>query len=196
VISQDPAAGTKIARGGTVNLVVAAGAETVAVPNLLNKTETDAFNLLAAAGLQLGPKTEAFDPAVQLGFVISQNPAPGVVVNKGTPISYVLSKGPEPSASVPPSPSPTIAPTPTPTPTPPPTPTPTPTPIKVGNYVCMTVADAKSKIVADGFTVGPVLPTNNDAWFVTGQAPDAGTSAPPKSKITITTQETKPVTCP
>jgi hypothetical protein len=59
----------------------------------------------------------------------------------------------------------------------------------------MTVANAKSKIVADGFTVGPVLPTDNDAWFVNAQAPNSGTSAPPKSKITITTQETKPDTC-
>jgi len=200
VLSQDPAAGAKIDRGGTVNLVVAAGAETVAVPNIINKQETDAFNLLAAAGLQLGPKTEAFDPAVPLGAVISQNPAPGVVVNKGTPVAYVLSKGPEPSASLPPSPSPTIAPTPTPTPTPPPTPpptaVPTPTPIKVGDYVCMTVADAKAKIVADGFTVGPVLPTDDPAWFVNAQAPNSGTKAPPKSQITITTQETKPASCP
>jgi beta-lactam-binding protein with PASTA domain len=60
----------------------------------------------------------------------------------------------------------------------------------------MTVADAKTAIVADGFTVGPVLPTDNDAWFVTGQAPNAGTKAPPKSQITITTQETKPASCP
>jgi hypothetical protein len=60
----------------------------------------------------------------------------------------------------------------------------------------MTVADAKTQIVADGFTVGPVLPTDNDAWFVNGQAPAAGSTAPPKSEVTITTQETKPATCP
>ena len=29
--------------------------------------ETDAFNLLAAAGLQIGTKTEAFDPVVPAG---------------------------------------------------------------------------------------------------------------------------------
>ncbi|HEX2754022.1 MAG TPA: Stk1 family PASTA domain-containing Ser/Thr kinase, partial [Candidatus Limnocylindrales bacterium] len=110
VLSQDPAAGTKIDKGGTVAIVVAAGAETVAVPDLRNRTEIDAFNLLAAAGLSFGPKTEAFDPIVSLGSVISQNPAPGVLVNKGTAISYVLSKGPEPSPS--PSPSPTPTPTP------------------------------------------------------------------------------------
>jgi len=83
-----------------------------------------------------------------------------------------------------------------PTPTPVPTPVPTPAPIVVGNYVCLTVGDAKTQIVADGFTVGPVLPTDNDAWFVNGQSPAAGAKAPPKSQITITTQETKPASCP
>jgi eukaryotic-like serine/threonine-protein kinase len=200
VLAQNPAAGAKIDKGGTVNLIVAAGAQTVAVPDLRNQTEIDAFNLLSAAGLTFGPKTEAFDPLVPAGSVISQSPPAGVLVNKGTPISYVLSKGPEPSPSIAPSaspsPSPTPSPTPTPPPTPPPTAAPTPAPIPVGDYVCATVADAKTKIVADGFTVGPVLPTDNDAWFVNGQAPNSGTSAPPKSQITITTQETKPGTCP
>ena len=201
VLSQDPAAGTRIDKGGTVSLTVAAGPETVAVPDLRGKSETEAFNLLAAAGLTLGPKTEAYDPTVPLNAVISQSPPPGVLVNKQTPISYVLSKGPEPSASAPPSASPSPPPTPSPTPTPPPatpppTAAPTPAPIAVGDYVCMTVGDAKAKIVADGFTVGPVLPTDNDAWFVTGQAPAAGSLAPPKSQITITTQETKPASCP
>jgi len=200
VLSQNPAAGTKIDKGGTVNLTIAAGAQTVAVPDLRGKPETEAFNILAAAGLSLGPKTDAFAPVVPLGSVISQSPPAGVLVNKGTPISYVLSNGPEPSPSLAPSPSPSPSPTPTPpptpTPTPPPTPTPTPAPIAVGDYVCMTVADAKTRIVADGFTVGPVLPTDNDAWFVNAQSPTAGSKAAPKSPITITTQETKPGTCP
>jgi len=60
----------------------------------------------------------------------------------------------------------------------------------------LTVGEAKSQIVADGFKVGPVLPTDNDAWFVNGQAPASGTSARPKSEITITTVETKPASCP
>ena len=107
VIAQDPPAGGSIDPGGTVKLTVAAGPETVAVPDLRNKTETDAFNLLAAAGLQIGTKTEAFDPVVPAGQVVTQNPPAGVVVNKGTPIDYTLSKGPEPSASPSPSPTPT-----------------------------------------------------------------------------------------
>jgi eukaryotic-like serine/threonine-protein kinase len=198
VLSQDPPAGAKIDKGGVVKLTLVAGLATVTVPDLRGRTETEAFNLLAAAKLTIGTRTEAFDPVIPLGQIIRQNPAGGVLVNEQTPIDYELSKGPEPSAS--PSPTPTPAPTPTPTaaptPTPQPTPTPPPPPIAVGNYVCMTVGDAKSKIVSDGFKVGPVLPTDNDAWFVNGQSPASGTTAPPKSEITITTQETKPASCP
>jgi len=159
VLSQNPAAGTKIDKGGTVDLIVAAGAQTVAVPDLRNQTETDAFNLLAAAGLTFGTKTEAFDPLVPAGSVISQSPPAGVLVNKGTPISYVLSKGPEPSPSLAPSASPSPSPTPSPTPTPtPPPPTPSPTPAKrtVADYRCVTLAQAKTDIVGDHFVVGTV----------------------------------------
>jgi len=196
VVTQDPPAGTKIDKGGTVTVTVAAGPETVAVPDIRFKTEQEAFNLLATAGLQIGTKTEVFDPTVPAGQVVRQNPGPGVVVNKQTAVDYDLSKGPQPTPSPSPTPAPTPPPTPVPTPVPTPAPTPPPAPLVVGNYVCMTVGDAKAKIVSDGFTVGPVLPTDNDAWFVNGQAPAAGTTAPPKSQITITTQETKPGSCP
>jgi serine/threonine-protein kinase len=198
ILTQDPPAGSRIDKGGTVNVTVVAGAETVAVPDLRNLTETDAFNALAAAGLTLGPKTEAFDPTVAAGTVISQNPPAGVVVNKGTPVAYVLSKGPEPSPSPSPSPSPTPTPTPTPPPTPAPTPTPppTPAPIIVGDYRCMTVGDAKNQIAADGF-VAKVLPSSaGDDFFVTGQSPDAGSAAPPGSTVTISAEATKPADCP
>jgi len=194
VVGQDPPAGTKIDKGGTVNLTIATGPGTVAVPDIRGQTEQEAFNLLAAAGLQIGTKTVAFDPVIPADKIISQSPGPGLVANKGTPVDYVLSQGPQPSPS--PSATPPPTPRPTPAPTPPPTPVPTPAPITVGNYVCMTVGEAKTQIVADGFTVGPVLPTDNDAWFVNGQAPASGTKAPPKSQITITTQETKPASCP
>ena len=159
VLGQNPAPGTKIDRGGTVSLTVAAGAQTVAVPDLRNQTETDAFNLLSAAGLTFGTKTEAFDPLVPPGSVISQSPSAGVLVNKGTPISYVLSKGPEPSPSLAPSASPTLSPTPSPTPTPtPPPPTPSPTPAKrtVADYRCVTLAQATTDIEGDHFKVGTV----------------------------------------
>jgi hypothetical protein len=59
----------------------------------------------------------------------------------------------------------------------------------------MTVGAAKAKIVADGFSVGPVLPQDNDTWFVSAQNPPAGTSAAPGSAILLTDQETLPAGC-
>ena len=52
---------------------------------------------LVAAGLRPGAKTEAFDPTVPVGLIVSQNPAPGVIVARDAAIDYVVSKGPEPT---------------------------------------------------------------------------------------------------
>jgi serine/threonine-protein kinase len=206
VLEQDPAAGTKIAKGGTVTLTIAAGPETVAVPDLRGKTETDAFNLLAAAGLGLGPKTEAFDATVPAGSVIGTNPVGGAVVNKGTPISYVLSKGPEPTPSPTASPTPSPTPAPTPTPTPPPTPPPTPTPppaqLTVADYRCTTLSQATTDIVGDGFVVGTVTPqpagyTADADSIVIDQAPKPGQKRPPGTAIDLVVYDPGSLaTCP
>ena len=195
VVAQDPPQGESIPAGGEVQLTVAVGPATVAVPDLRNRTEQEAFTLLATAGLQLGTRTEEFDPLVAAGLIVRQEPTAGQIVNEGTPISFVVSKGPEPSAS--PSPTPTPTPPPTPTPTPPPTPPPTPTLLTVGDYVCLTVEEAEEAIEADGFSVGGVLPpTAEEDWFVSGQAPEPGAERPANFPVTVTAQETNPEGCP
>ncbi|MBA2719033.1 MAG: PASTA domain-containing protein [Chloroflexi bacterium] len=206
VLEQDPAAGAKIDRGGVVTLKVAAGQETVPVPDLRNRTEQEAFNLLATAGLGLGPKTEAFDPVVAAGRVINSTPVGGSVVNKGTEIAYVLSKGPEPSPSPSPSPSPTPTPTPTPPPTLPPTPPPTPTPppaqLTVADYRCTTLAQATGDIVGDGFIVGTVSDEPDgyvatDASIVIDQSPNPGQKRPSGTAIDlVVTDPASLATCP
>jgi serine/threonine-protein kinase len=124
ITAQDLPAGTLVAVGSTVRVAVASGLEQVPMPDLRNKTEAQAVQEIVTAGLKPGIKTEAFDPVVPIGLVVTQVPAPGVVVAKGTAVDYVISKGPEPT----PTPTPTPVPTPTPTPVPTPTPTPPPTP--------------------------------------------------------------------
>jgi tRNA A-37 threonylcarbamoyl transferase component Bud32 len=125
ILRQDPPEGSVIAEGDTVNVVVAAGVETVPVPDLRNQTEAQAVATLLQAQLAVGAKSEAFDETVAVGLVITQSHQPGSIVAKGTPIDYVISKGPEPTPT--PTPTPTATPTPTPTPTPTEAPTPTPT---------------------------------------------------------------------
>ena len=130
ILAQIPGPDTMVDSGSTVRVTVASGVEQVPMPDLRNKTEALAVQEIVTAGLAPGAKTEAFDPTVPAGLVASQNPAPGVVVAKGSAVDYVISKGPEPTPSptASPTPSPTPAPTPTPTPAPTPTPTPAPTP--------------------------------------------------------------------
>jgi serine/threonine-protein kinase len=128
ITDQDPPADTMVAAGSTVGVTVATGVEQVPMPDLRNKTEALAVQEIVTAGLKPGIKTEAFDPTVPLGLVVTQSPAPGVVVAKGTAVDYVISKGPEPTPSPTPTPSPSPTPEPTPTPTPEPTATPTPQP--------------------------------------------------------------------
>jgi len=132
VLAQDPAAGDTVDKGSTVSLTLALGKESGTVPDLRLRTESEALNLIFAAGFTIGTRTEEFDLLVPDGSIISQDPGAGLVATKGIPVNYVVSKGPEPT----PSPTPTPTPTPTsvpPTPTPvPPTPTPvppTPTPV-------------------------------------------------------------------
>jgi beta-lactam-binding protein with PASTA domain len=126
VLAQDLAVGTLIPKGGSVKLTVATSAALVPVPDLKNKTLSDAIQALVDAGLRSGAVTQAADPVVPVGFVASQSPSPGVGVARATPIDFVISTGPTPTPS--PSPSPTPEPTPAPTPEPTPAPTPTPTP--------------------------------------------------------------------
>jgi tRNA A-37 threonylcarbamoyl transferase component Bud32 len=134
ILAQDLAVGTLIPIGGEVKVTVATStsADSVPVPDLKNKSESDAVQAIADAGLRIGTRTEAPDPIVPASLVSAQSPLAGFVVARATRIDYVISTGPElsPSASPSPTPTPTPPPTPEPTPTPTPrsTPTPTPTP--------------------------------------------------------------------
>jgi serine/threonine-protein kinase len=54
VTSQDPAAGTELAKGGTVTYVISKGPDVVALPPLLGASLADATSALVAAGFQVG----------------------------------------------------------------------------------------------------------------------------------------------
>ena len=202
VTSQDPPAGTKVAAGSTVRLTIAVGPTTVSVPDLRGKPEQEAFNLLAAARLQLGAKTEAFDPIVPAGSVVSTTPSAGVLVTEQTPIDYVLSKGPEPSPSPSPSPSPTPTPTPTPPPTPPPTPTPPPAKVTVADYRCQTLAEARIEIEGDSLVVGTVTPQpggypGGEDAIVIEQDPTPGKKVAPGTAVDLVVYDPASLgTCP
>jgi serine/threonine-protein kinase len=91
VIDQDPAAGTRIAKGETVAITVSAGVEQVSVPKVSGKPDTEAIQILSNAGLDAQVR-EVFserDP----GIVVGQNPKAGVEVAKGSSVVIRVSKG-------------------------------------------------------------------------------------------------------
>src|SRR3954471_19140570 len=153
VLAQDPAEGKLVAAGTEIKLTVSRGPTAVTVPDVRNKSESDALQLIVAPGLTVGTRTTAFDPTIPAGNVISQSPGAGIIVAPGTPVDFVVSDGPAPTPTptAPPTPTPTLAPTPSPTPTVAPTPTPTPGPVNVGDYRCVTVEEATTTVDADGF---------------------------------------------
>ena len=95
VISQDPAAGLRRQSGSAINLVVSQGAETVSVPNLSNMTADEAVAALQKAGLKAVAGTAEYSTTVKQGCVVSQNPASGQTVAKGSTVEYILSLGVE-----------------------------------------------------------------------------------------------------
>ena len=185
VLSQDPEPGRLVDSGSPIKLTLALGEASVPMPDLRGKTESEARNLIVAANLTPGTRTEEFDAFIPAGSVISQDPGPGLPVALGLAVDYVVSKGPEPT----PSPSPTATPTPEPIPTPTPEPTPTPGPRNVGNYVCMTLDAAATALEGDGFVLGTITPvpggTADGTWIVVVQDPLPGTSRPFDSAINL-----------
>jgi eukaryotic-like serine/threonine-protein kinase len=98
VLDQRPAAGNQIDPETTdeepVVIVVSQAPRTFEVPNLANMTVEQARTALEDAGLTLGAQTEEAHQFVEAGHIISQSPAPGDEVEKGTPVDVVVSSGP------------------------------------------------------------------------------------------------------
>jgi len=61
------------------------------VPNVVGMNSGDAVRTLQAAGLVLGVSTPAAEASEQPGTVVSENPAPGTKVKKGSPIDITVS---------------------------------------------------------------------------------------------------------
>lgn len=97
VISQDTSAGTKVAKGTTVNYVVSKGKkpdERITVPSgIVGMEEELAVEKLEGMGFTTDVKDQNND-TVTAGYVISMSVAPGTKVDKGTKITLTISIGP------------------------------------------------------------------------------------------------------
>ncbi len=97
VISQNPAAGSKLEKGAQVTLTVSSGPEVVKVkvPDLRGMTEAAAKDKLKAEGLTCGTVSETYSDTVTEGCVVSQSYSPDTEVEQGTSVNIQLSVGPE-----------------------------------------------------------------------------------------------------
>lgn len=97
VISQNPAAETRLARGTVVELVISLGAEVVEiqVPDIRNKTEDEAIRMLEEVGLTGTAVDLEYSDTIGEGRVTYQNYSPNVTVKSGTEIEFKLSMGVE-----------------------------------------------------------------------------------------------------
>jgi beta-lactam-binding protein with PASTA domain len=95
VVSQDPASGTEVADGSTVNIVVSTGPDaptTVPVPDVTGKSAADAQAELEAAGFTVVTEEQS-SMDVEAGLVIETNPSAGTEVAAGTEVKMVVSSG-------------------------------------------------------------------------------------------------------
>jgi serine/threonine-protein kinase len=97
VFKQDPSAGTKIDKGGTVTLTVSKGPPKVTVPDVKGEQWTTAQQALVNAGLQ--PQKFSV-PGSKAGEVTATDPAAGESVPTGSTVRVNVMSGPV-TASVP-----------------------------------------------------------------------------------------------
>ena len=174
VMSQFPAAGTRVLDGSTVAIQVSKGKGTatslkVSVPNVVGRLESAATSALKNSGLSVESYRE-FSDKVAKGRIFGQLPAAGFGIEEGTIVALAVSDGRAPAS------------------------------VTVPDLVGKTADEATSTLI--GLGLKPVaLPDPKSAsnpGIVIGQLPEAGSQLPPDSVVVITVAgamfPTKPTT--
>ncbi|MFA6001409.1 MAG: Stk1 family PASTA domain-containing Ser/Thr kinase [Thermoleophilia bacterium] len=159
VIRQNPEAGAKLKQDGVVRLVISKGSNKVAVPDFLGQSSNYAESKLKEAGLTGDRQPDAYSASVAEGNVVSQDPAPGTQVQKGSAVKYVVSKGPEP-----------------------------PKEVTVPDVTTMTTSQAETSLAAAGLKLGDVTKQNHASMpngQIISQNPAAGSKAKEGSSVSV-----------
>lgn len=110
ILEQDPAAGSEVAKGSTVNLVVAVQPEDISVPAVVGLTAAKARLQLENAGFTV--TSEGGDPTggEPAGTVIGQSPVANVLAPAGSNVVIIVSSGIPSTTAQPPAPDGTLPP--------------------------------------------------------------------------------------
>lgn len=93
VISQDPAAGTIVEKGSTINLVINSLPDDVEIPQMKNYTLELAEDKLNNLGLAVGEVEYIFDEEIENEKIIYTEPQAGEKVARGAKVKIFISKG-------------------------------------------------------------------------------------------------------
>ncbi len=99
VVGTTPPHGTLVAKGSRVSVYVSSGPETLGLPDVIHKTSDEALKILRKKGFRPTVQNQS-SGSVEEGLVISTNPAAGIEVQHGSPVTVYVSSGP-PEANVP-----------------------------------------------------------------------------------------------
>ncbi len=95
IISMDPPAGSRLAEGESVSILISKGAERYKVPSLKGKNVSQATIELANVKLVIGSTQSKFDAKIPKDQIISSSPTSGAMVKKNSEVNLLISKGPE-----------------------------------------------------------------------------------------------------
>jgi len=97
-IRQDPKAGARVKKNGTVTVFFSKGPDLRTVPDVRGKDVGAATTSLQAQGLKVGSQSSEYSSAIPDGKVIRTDPAAGRRLKPGTSVKLFVSKGPQPIA--------------------------------------------------------------------------------------------------
>ncbi|MCO8126093.1 Stk1 family PASTA domain-containing Ser/Thr kinase [Acidimicrobiia bacterium EGI L10123] len=95
VSAQDPEAGTEAESGSEVTLTVSSGEQRVEIPDVVGLSEADARSVLGDEGFRDIRPELVFDPEVEAGEVVAQNPEAGEEAPLSATITLQISQGAE-----------------------------------------------------------------------------------------------------
>ena len=97
--SHTPGPDETVEKHTTIEVILSTGeeAETVAVPDVVNKEESQAEQMLRDAGLKVTKGEAQYSSDVEEGYVISCNPDVGTEVDEGSSVEIIVSLGTQPA---------------------------------------------------------------------------------------------------
>jgi eukaryotic-like serine/threonine-protein kinase len=155
VIGENPNAGLKADKGSTVTLTVSSGPGKQAVPSVQGLSETKAKKAIQGAHLKVARVEPQSSSRWSAGEATGTDPSAGTSVPFGTGVTLFISSGPAPKA--------------------------------VPDVTGQSQSDATSALETAGFKVSAATQTSSTATAgnVISQNPDAGTTEPPGTTVTI-----------